>query len=450
VIADREPSNKKFQMDSLDGLRGLAVLLVILSHTSNREAYFFPGANFAGVGKSGVFLFFILSSFLLTYPFLEKGEEARSKNFLLNYAIRRFFRVYPLYFLYLLLALVSSLVIWKLIPTDSPVGIPFVLSSDEFVQHLLLQQGKGVTWSILVELRFYFILPVLALTYSLLLKNKLLPSIGLTLILILLSQVIWPPSASSVNDPSLGPYLPIFFMGSLLAVIYHNWQKSPLSQDRKQTLILEILGLTATVVLLLAIPAVNYHVYGEKVPSNYYHREFIIWGFLWSLVVFTCIGSPGVLRKFFENPFLRYLGFISYSAYLLHMIVLYVVDEANFEISGRAWVMLTITIVLAHLSWILIEKPLSNIRLSAPQTKSLFGIVMLKSPEASHAPRSISRGCPGTRPRATPQSHSYHPPAGHPRPSVPGRPGDTPAPQSARPHLRATDHTSNRGPDKTP
>ncbi|MBK9055180.1 MAG: acyltransferase [Chloroflexi bacterium] len=78
-------------MDSLDGLRGLAVLLVILGHTSNREAYFFPGANFAGMGKSGVFLFFILSSFLLTYPFLEKGEEARSKNFLLNYAIRRFF-----------------------------------------------------------------------------------------------------------------------------------------------------------------------------------------------------------------------------------------------------------------------------------------------------------------------------------------------------------------------
>ncbi|MBK9055181.1 MAG: acyltransferase [Chloroflexi bacterium] len=182
----------------------------------------------------------------------------------------------------------------------------------------------------------------------------------------MISQVIWPPSASSVNDPSLGPYLPIFFMGSLLAVIYHNWQKSPLSQNREQTLILEILGLTAIAVLLLAIPAFSYYVYGENVPSNYYHREFIIWGFLWSLVVFTCIGSPGVLRKFFENPFLRYLGFISYSAYLIHIIVLYVVDEANFEISGRAWVMLAITIVLSHLSWILIEKPLSNIRLRTP------------------------------------------------------------------------------------
>ncbi|MCL4264074.1 MAG: acyltransferase [Anaerolineae bacterium] len=355
--------DKNFQLDALDGLRGMALLLVFLSHTSNRGGYLFPGADFAGVGKSGVFLFFILSSFLLTYPFIKNGEEAMSKDFLLNYAFRRFFRVYPLYFLYILLALVSSLVVWKLINTDSPVGIPFVLSPSEFVQHLLLQQGKGVTWSILVELRFYFVLPILALTYSILLKNKLLPSIGLTLVLILLSQLIWPPSASLVNDPRLGPYLPLFLMGSLLAVIYHNWQKSPLGSDRQKTLIIEASGLAAIVALLLLIPSIFSYVSGEEVPVNYYHKEYILFGFLWSLVVFACVAGRGVLRKLFENPLLRYLGFISFSAYLLHIIVLYVVYEADIEIPIKGWVTVGVTIALSHLSWVLIEKPISRIRL---------------------------------------------------------------------------------------
>ena len=56
---------KKDHFKALDGLRGVAVLLVILSHASLHKVYLFPGLDFSGMGKPGVFLFFVLSAYLL-------------------------------------------------------------------------------------------------------------------------------------------------------------------------------------------------------------------------------------------------------------------------------------------------------------------------------------------------------------------------------------------------
>lgn len=363
MFQGRELSDKRFQLDSLDGLRGFAVLMVFLSHTSNVGIYLLPFANFSGIGKSGVFLFFILSSFLLTLPFIKKGNDSKNKNFLMNYLLRRFFRIYPLYFIYLLLGLITSLVLWKIFDLNKPVGIPFVLSLTDFFEHLVLIQGKGVTWSILVEFRYYFVLPVVALTYSILLKNKLFPSIVLTVALIILSQVFWPQSQSVTNDPRLGPYLPIFFMGSLLAVIFHRWQESSLGRNKTVVLFVELLGVLSIIILVLMTPSVASIILTEKVADNYNHNQFMLFGLLWSIVVFSCVVGSGVLRKFFENPFLRYLGFISFSVYLLHVIVFGIVEKVGAEIPMRGWITLVLTVAVSHISWMLIEKPTSKIRL---------------------------------------------------------------------------------------
>jgi len=107
----REISDKKYQMDSLDGLRGCAALIVVCSHTSNSGMFFLPFLDLRGIGKSGVFLFFLLSSFLLTLPLLRKGKEVLSFSVMSHYWQRRFFRIYPLYTIYLLMGVISSLVI---------------------------------------------------------------------------------------------------------------------------------------------------------------------------------------------------------------------------------------------------------------------------------------------------------------------------------------------------
>jgi len=363
MIHGRELSDKSFQLNSLDGLRGFAVLIVFLSHTSSNGFGLFPFIDFSGAGKSGVFLFFVLSSFLLTLPFLKKGDAAINKEFLLNYSFRRFFRVYPLYILYLLLAFVTSVTLWKIFKLAQPVGIPFTLSFKEFLEHLALIQGKGVTWSILVEFRYYFILPVLALTYSVILKNKIIPSILLTLVLIISSQMIWPESESLKNDSRLGPYLPIFFIGSFLAVVFHKWNESSLKNSKKMLYGLEFLGLVAIFILLFMIPSVS-SIFIEEVPYDYYHKQFIIHGLLWSIVIFSCIAGTGAVRTVFEISFLRYLGFISFSAYLLHVLAIIFVKQLNAgELPMQGWLVFVITILISHVSWLTIEKPTSKIRL---------------------------------------------------------------------------------------
>ena len=128
--------------------------------------YLIPFADFSGIGKSGVYLFFILSSFLLTLPFIIKGNKAINLKYLINYLFRRFWRIYPLYFLYLAIAIITSSKLWATVNPTKLSNIPFFLSFIDFGKQLLLTEGRGVTWSILVEFRYYFVLPALALTYS--------------------------------------------------------------------------------------------------------------------------------------------------------------------------------------------------------------------------------------------------------------------------------------------
>lgn len=364
MLAGRELSDRRMQLDSLDGLRGVAVLIVVVSHLSNSGMYLLPLVNLRGYGKSGVYLFFLLSSFLLTYPFLLKGREALDRMYLANYALRRFLRIYPLYLCYLLLALSTTFLFARWSPSLG--GIPFPLSPAEFIEHVVLRQGKGVTWSILVEFRYYFFLPLLALLLSVVLKNKLIPALLLTVALISIAQFLWPQSGIVSNDLRLGPYLPIFFMGALLAVLYLRWQQTELHQQQALGLWVQIAGAVAMLLLVLSIPSVASFVSSTTVAPGYFHRQIILYGLLWSTVVFAAIATPGPLRIVFESPVLRYVGFISFSVYLLHVVVMDLFTRFVPQTAAQGWLILLATIAVSHLSWRLIEKPTSKIRLHKP------------------------------------------------------------------------------------
>ena len=70
LIMSRTNPVQTNRIAGLDGLRGVAVLIVILSHMSIRDMYLAPGLDFSGIGKSGVYLFFVLSAMLLASQML--------------------------------------------------------------------------------------------------------------------------------------------------------------------------------------------------------------------------------------------------------------------------------------------------------------------------------------------------------------------------------------------
>lgn len=355
-------SDKNLQIDSLDGLRGLAVLQVFLSHTSQNQFFLFPALDFAGIGKSGVYLFFILSSFLLTIPFIEKGRTCLNKAFFLNYFSRRFFRIYPLFFVYLGLSLLISIFLWRMIGANEPIGLPLLISFTDFLKHLALIEGEGVTWSILVEFRYYFLIPLIGIFYAVMLKNNFLWLCASTALLIIGCLLAWPEETTNLSPPRLAPYLSVFLLGSFSAAVYCKYKTSHLIDNHKLKNFVEILGVTALGLLTFMTPSVYKAITGININYDYFHREFLIHGALWSAVLFACLAGKGFIRRSLEIPPLRYLGFISFSVYFFHTIVIHTLKNFFPDTPLIAWMTLVCTLIVSHLSWVLIEKPSAKIQ----------------------------------------------------------------------------------------
>ena len=369
-MKQRELSNSKFQIDALDGLRGFAALIVVLSHTSNSGLYFLPNLDFQGIGKSGVFLFFLLSSFLLSIPLIEKGKRLFDLSFMSVYWQRRFFRIYPLYVLYLLLAVASSKA-YEIILERHGEGLPFFLDWNGLFEHLTLQEGKGVTWSIAVEFKFYFILPILCFFVAYFNSISLKLALFLLLVLFGVSQYISPQSESLVNDARLLPYLPVFLFGTLLALIQLNLRKRQESLSSSSIMLARLFSFIAVVGLCLMSPTV-YESLFYPVERDHFHKQFILYSLFWSCILFSAVNTNGILNRFFCLPFLRFYGALSFSIYLFHPIFIFLVKRMDLNMYMGAWLVLALSTLASYVSFKLLEYPVSRITIKKGGLKKIF------------------------------------------------------------------------------
>ncbi|MCM2285984.1 MAG: acyltransferase [Desulfobacula sp.] len=362
AILARTLSNKAFQIDALDGLRGLAVIIVIFAHTGNIDFHIIPFINFSGSGHGGVFLFFMLSAFLLTYPFLYQGSEAFSFKKLAIYFERRFFRIYPLYFLYLTAALVSTHILSaNFFMVDK--GLPFSLDFTEYIDHLRMNSGKEVAWSIPVEFAYYFILPAVAAVFVFVLNLNRTLSLAFVMATIILIRSVWPLS-EAVSIRSVIYHLPIFLGGSLLAVFHHHWLRHNLDSHQRLTRGLDISGIISLMLIFMLSPKILSSV-GLDSWGIAPHRQFLLFAILWAVVIFASIHGNGILRFIFEWKGLRYLGFVSFSAYLLHGAVIKIIHHSPLikimPGSVLGWMVLISTFFFSWITYSLIERPASKI-----------------------------------------------------------------------------------------
>jgi peptidoglycan/LPS O-acetylase OafA/YrhL len=164
---------------ALEGVRGLAILMVLLVHlTPEGRSHTVVGAVMkavAGVGVAGVDLFFVLSGFLITGILLEaKGKGGYLRTF---YA-RRALRIFPLYYLVLVLCLVVAPRVMRM---DSPEYRALFAKQGWlwfYVGNIKTAMGTEVCpfsagwlqfdhfWSLAIEEQFYLVWPVLVLLLS--------------------------------------------------------------------------------------------------------------------------------------------------------------------------------------------------------------------------------------------------------------------------------------------
>ena len=197
-------AEKNFYFPFIDGLRGIAVIMVLMVHTSQYVGNDYPGSFsfklsefIVNGGARGVQLFFILSAFTLF-------SSSRARYHIdtypkIDFYLRRAFRIFPFWFLMVLyMAFVTGTVhdIKRII-----LNLTFVFGFIRFIPNIEL---VSPAWSLFVEETFYLMLPFLFLY----IKNIYL-AFKLFLITLLLA-VLWLFSAYKIGIPNTGEFIFLF------------------------------------------------------------------------------------------------------------------------------------------------------------------------------------------------------------------------------------------------
>ncbi|QZD91443.1 acyltransferase [Qipengyuania xiapuensis] len=289
---------KTTHLSQLDGLRGFAALVVVISHCA--AFGFLPSSLGRGLGQMGVALFFCLSGFLMAYLYREKALNPAS---LKDYAINRATRVLPLYYL------VATFVGVCFLAFD--VSLLKVFSWQDVIGNMFLLKGSSVLWTIPVEVHFYVVFVALWFASN---SGKFLKSIALlaaaqisALVLLYLIDIRY--------GPVLFSWLHLFLFGSLIGA-YYEPLKRRLEKSRQAPLIAG-LGWLALLLMVIAPPEVRRDL-GFTVLVNY--LDPITVGYP-MLLLFCTVFLLGPFALF-KTPLLRWYGKISYSLYLLHPFVI--------------------------------------------------------------------------------------------------------------------------------
>ncbi len=347
------PNNRR---PEIDGLRAIAVLVIILYHAK----IVIYGRDWFEGGYIGVDIFFVISGYLITRIILEELFRTDSFSFLEFYE-RRARRILPMLFTVML---VSFPFAWKyLLPANFLEYSKSILSavffgSNFFFYHITTEYGAESallkpflhTWSLGVEEQFYIIFPILlTLFYRFLRKYLFILFFAMFLLSLLFSN------AMSTQNVSLNFYLPMsrfweLLTGSMLAY----WElKRGRFQSRITNNLFPLAGLSLIVYSIL--------FFEVKTP----HPSLItLIPIIGSALVIGFSSSKDLVGKVLSSkPFVG-IGLISYSAYLWHFPIF-----AFFRIAGHGasnfdklyWVALTFA--LSVITYFVIEQPFRNRKL---------------------------------------------------------------------------------------
>lgn len=308
--------------------------------------------DFSHAGKYGVYLFFVLSAYLLdrqiTMAFVRKKS---SKRYWMNYFLRRFLRIYPLFIISLLVHGLLTMYGYKTV-IDHAMDIP---------KHIFLMAGEYIFWSIPVEFKYYFISPLILWGFQRWFKWDLLKVLASLAGLILFSIVI--EILFELPDIVTLRFFPIFLMGTLLAVFEVIQGNSFLQKTPK--LFLDLSGLLAFIIIIISVPYYTQSIFGWTIDFDN-ASYFLPWGILWSIILVSAKYGQGIMKRFFELRFLRFIGTISFSLYLFHIPVLKLLVRSDLGIPEylMVYVFFLGAIVVSMISYLLVERPLSKVRIS--------------------------------------------------------------------------------------
>lgn len=390
IQATAAPGRAKFP--ALDGLRGSAVLLVLMCHYSSLLPANSFLARFLENGWLGVDLFFVISGFLITgILFDAKG----STNYFRNFYARRTLRIFPLYYAFLIAILIfllalrfSHLAMLNPLRLRANPGLELFWQSQPwlwtYTANIWIAKVLPTStwtalikplWSLSVEEQFYLIWPLVIAWFS----HRALIKVSLGLML-LAALARWILTAHGTDYFAIYISTPTRFdalaAGALLALLL----RLP-DGDRRARKICKFAGPIAGLMILIVSP-------GFDPIAHPWLRDFLYsaLAIFFAALLFWSIDSAslyGIPNRFYQNRLLRIIGGYSYAMYLFHVPLMFparaLVEQGGFFQSSRdSWMQAmalvgmnaALTFGLAFLSFHLFEKQFLKLKRFFPEPAS--------------------------------------------------------------------------------
>ena len=364
--------SKTIYLPGLNGLRAIVALEVVISHITQELGIFglnnkIFGTDLKGnasvliMAGYGVTIFFTLSGFLITFLLLKEKEETQLK--IKEFYIRRILRIWPLYYLYFAICLITIVCYGLTVNTGSiplyiflAANIPFIFGGTlPFLAHY---------WSLGVEEQFYLFFPLIAR-----LSNKRLfnISIGIILIFLILKSIFW------VLDRKYDIHIPYSFIsvtrfhtiliGVVGAILYYNRNRIFFSISTNKAIQI----ISWSVVLFIAL--------------NKFHIASVIDGEIVSVItVFLIMGQITKRNNIInlENSVCDFIGKISFGIYVFHPILIFYFSKLLGHFNSDYWanyllvyaIVTATTILTAFLSYEFYEKRFLKLKLKYSTIKS--------------------------------------------------------------------------------
>lgn len=350
---------------SLDGWRGIAILLVITDHVSRPK---YVGHIWASLGNLGVDIFFVLSGYIITARLIEEREKTSTIN-LSSFYIRRAFRILPLVCLYLgALYAISLFVDMDLRPSQLAASLFF------FRNYQRAANPDGIFtshfWSLSIEEHFYLLWPLLLLK----LKNKRAAWVGGVAACLCAAWRAYdvahpdgpigrflPGATAPVRDFRTDVRLDGLFLGCLLAIL--------LTYPTVRAFLFRNCPKEMPLVLALFLLLNEQRTDGLPALGNY----LLIVG----MVTSTLIVHEGLAFKLLNSRFLVTVGVISYSLYVWQQLFLVHPFYADpMGPLGRFPLNLLCAFAVAACSYYFIEKPINGMghRLAKSKARESFSL----------------------------------------------------------------------------
>ena len=351
----------------LTGIRFVAALGVFVHHMLGKLGVPFIRCPF---GDGGVTFFFVLSGFILTYVYADRLTTSRD---LRRFYFTRLARIWPLHLVTLTIFIFCFMKFQHIYNNEEPtrrlIANAFLLQS-WVPSYSWCFSFNGVSWSISTEAFFYLMFPLLILRRGRFWIKYLLATVGIVIFIFAVYALSdWIPQTgwATVNPlMQCFPFVRLFEFMTGMAV-GHLFLARPHLGSGQRNFWKDSLIEIAAIGLLCAYYHWQFN-YPRTVhlPQMFHVLQAKIGPVLfYALLIFFFSHTRGMIGRLMGSRIMVYLGEISFAFYMIHLIVIQLLERCEFQPlpmyhGGLIWAALVLSIAAASLLYHLVEMPAKN------------------------------------------------------------------------------------------